>query len=50
MPRFFAAVINGSVAGCVVDEAELTVDDASLAAFSNSFLARPNDLASSGSF
>lgn len=50
IPRFLAAVINGSVAGVELVEAVLTAEEASFAALSNSFLANPMDLASSGSF
>jgi len=50
MPRFFAAVISGSLLLCAVLGCVNVADEASFAAFSNSFLARPRDLASSGSF
>ena len=56
IPRLLAATIRGSVAAVcavgVVGVPGVVVDgvEASFAAFSNSFLARPMDLASSGSF
>lgn len=50
IPRFLAATISGSVSAVVVGAPVVPPNDTSFAAFSNSFLARPIDLASSGSF
>ncbi len=50
IPKFLAAMIKGSAEVSVVGLVVVPADETSFAAFSNSFLASPMDLANSGSF